>query len=43
MIDIATEEGCAKFVEDLVAEHGAPDHAVSIFGHFWQAGEWQLG
>ncbi|EFN52484.1 hypothetical protein CHLNCDRAFT_58857 [Chlorella variabilis] len=38
VIDIATEEGCAKFVEDLVAEHGAPDHAVSIFGHFWQAG-----
>jgi NAD(P)-dependent dehydrogenase (short-subunit alcohol dehydrogenase family) len=40
VVDIRQEEACAAFLEDVVARHGRKiDHAVSVFGHFWQGGE----
>jgi NAD(P)-dependent dehydrogenase (short-subunit alcohol dehydrogenase family) len=38
--DVSKEDQCAAFVEQVVAEHGEIDHAISCFGAWWQGGAW---
>lgn len=36
--DVASEAAAAAFFQDVQQEHGGIDHAVSVFGTFWQGG-----
>ncbi|KAL4422616.1 hypothetical protein ABPG75_008813 [Micractinium tetrahymenae] len=39
IVDISDEAACEQFVADVQAAHGTPiDHAVSIFGGWWEGG-----